>query len=529
MVQATSELHDVNQRLGQSGGISENELHNASGLRSSVATLSLQSDNEALVTAFLVDIAGSLNGAAVALGELNAAGVNISDITSTGWVDVPPVPLKNGGFLAVPSTLCLNYFTVAPVASARSFTWRVTGWDQFGNHIRETVPAVSITNGLEQNDAAAAGPTTRSWTSHVFASVELIEVSKTDTSGAGGEADVISIGTCYKWDRADGQAQLYHDGTGGDYTLTVTIGTAAPLTTGVIVAAATAEAVRSALEALGNIVDVTVDVPAMSNPALFDNNYRIFFNDPVLGKEALTVGTNSLSGPNSNTIIITGEFHHNRDGNAIACPLETIPAGPVGRNDNLYPDIIGGSVIVPQDTIPVTTIGIVSTTTTTDIVTLASPHGFEVGETWIVVITEQTAIKTARNDVIAVATATTDVSFTLNESILTTGSVGGEASWNTHSVADYFQLEPAPGTRATPTGAGWRVGVSDANTGLVGHKMMLFLDGNAGIALSSQLANPFPSGHRTADRFGTPMQMQFWVRSTVGTGRDPTDVSTYPQ
>ena len=523
--------HIANERQGQTGGVDEAQLHLASGLRCSPMSLDLQSDDMEVVQQFLVP------DAAVQLGELDAAGNNISLIAggTYGGSVIANATIKNNGILSWPSTVCLTYLASLALLTARTITWRIKGTDPLGNRLEEVI-AFTLPNALTLHASPSSLYAFRSWTSHVYASIDSIELAKPDTTGV---LDNVRIGTCYKWDVADEHVALYTDGTGGTFTVTVTINGASD-TTGAIAFNATAAVLRAALVALapGGValtdVQVTKDTLVFPAPAGgWNNHWVIKFRDPVLGKAAVTVDDTLTTG-NSGTVIVSGEDYANRDGCAVASPLELLSAGPPGSGGNLYPEILACTVEVPDLATKFATHAIASTTAGTDTVTLATPHGIAPTDTFLVVLNNVTGLTPVVN-LVCIGTAVDDHSFTVNVDINGVGAVGtativgsvGQFAGAPHSSA--VIARDAAGTRATPTGPGFRAGISDAGTAGGANKLQLYLNGNEDMKLALRDGRRLRLNHQNTQRYGPRHRLMFWVRTTKSTGRMSSDVSTYPR
>lgn len=519
-MEASTKYSGANQRAGQSGGDWEGNLHVAAGLRNQPLRMGLKSHQGEL-----------LDITAITLAQLTNASVGFQDVTGSFWNS----SIANGGFLSIPSTLCLTLSMFEPTATGtRTYAWRVTGYDVFGNRIVEEMPAFTA-NNTNQILLTTQGFITvhRQWTSKCFAMVEKIEISKSayTTTNQAALRDAISIGTCFKWDAADGWAILYHDGTGGDYTLDVTIGGVAQ-TTAPIADNATNDDVRAALEALANVTDVRVSTPtiAVAPTPVPQSAYIIEFLNPNLGKQALSVNTNSLTG-GTQTIVITGEFHSGRENVGIACPREILAHGPVGRGNNLYPDVLNGHIIVPRLQPEAVTMDLTSTTDAGDLVTVDGILPYQVGEVFPVILNGVTGL-TPDTDLVAIGTAITDDTFTVNVDISTTAGVG-EVTFLVNRESSVFRLRPAPGERLVPTGAGWRCGISADGYAGDPNKLQLYLDGNAGYSLLNQAPPasqiPLRINHRSGQQYGPLHEVDLWVRNTTGSGRRPTDSTIYPR
>lgn len=142
-------------------GVREENIHQGSGLRIASVTALLNRSMTAAAggfhpnTGILTPSGGQVTDANLGLWQ------NITALATTGWY----------GRLPVPMTPVIRTLTI-PLTSTNRIQFRVTGFDQFGNHTVETTPALDLT------DLAAAVITDGFWwvcCSKVFSYVTKVE------------------------------------------------------------------------------------------------------------------------------------------------------------------------------------------------------------------------------------------------------------------------------------------------------------------------------------------------------------------
>lgn len=310
------------------GGGTERDLHPASGLRIANQCVLTQS---AATTAAYVFSSTSLDNGGAPRGVVAEFQNGFREVQLANGTDVGG--LENGTLvnqvLPYPTTLALTYTTSVASVEVR---FRVSGFDQFGNPIRETLPWMT-TNAQAVVNSSLFTPQTIQWTSKVFSRIEKIEMQ---LGANASDSDIVAVGLRHFWDRNTQQAYLYNGATGGSYTLTVNFPGGGSETTGAIAWNADAAAITTALEALTGITDVTVTEDSIFRLITFVNPSNLDWTNLSVDDALLTGGTE--------TAVLSGLAFRGHGNQGLGSPIKLYAYGtPV--TDNVYPDLEGLTTI----------------------------------------------------------------------------------------------------------------------------------------------------------------------------------------
>lgn len=174
-------------------GFIEEGVHSASGLRCHVQTGTFKNSEACVASA---NIANASSWTVLPVVSTASAGFAVPQGTSTIATGAQSLFRSR---LPFPCTPCITYRqTNAAPSETQTFSIRVTGYDQFGTYVQETVENQTVTPSI-----ALGVPTesyvrrTRLWLSKVFHAITRIEYKAANVQGV---SDYIDVGVAWNFD-----------------------------------------------------------------------------------------------------------------------------------------------------------------------------------------------------------------------------------------------------------------------------------------------------------------------------------------